>query len=266
VERNGDPRVVAVVDDPPETAANRMDRVITIAASIVASRYPGALAAFAAGSLVRGEGTAYSDLDLVVVFRELPNAYRESFRFDGLPIEAFVHDTETLAFFFHELDRRSGIPALPQMVLEGIEIPRSTPESQALKTLAKSVIDMGPPPLGDDERRQMRYEISDALDDLRAPRSYGEGVAAGARLFDALANFYFRASGRWSAAGKSVPRKLAVADPDLSRRYEAAFEALFMRGDAQPVVALGEELLLVAGGPLFEGYRRDAPAAWRKAT
>lgn len=241
-----------------------MDRVATAANSIVTSRYPGAVAAFAAGSLVRGEGTAYSDLDLVVVFRQLPNAYRESFRVDDLPVEAFVHDMDTLAFFFLEVDRRSGTPTLPQMVLEGIEIPRPTPQSQALKALAKSVIDMGPPPLADDELRGMRYEIGDALDDIRAPRSYIEAVATGALLFNALANLYFRAAGRWSATGKSVPRKLALADPDLSRKYNAAFEALFMRGDAQPVVALGEELLRAVGGPLFEGYRRDAPSDWRK--
>jgi hypothetical protein len=240
-----------------------MDRVINAATSIVTSRYPGAIAAFAAGSLVRGDATAYSDLDLVVVFRALPNAYRESFRFDALPVEAFVHDAETLKFFFVDVDARAGIPALPQMVLEGIEVPTSTPESRAFKALAKSVIDTGPPALTDDALRQMRYEISDALDDIRAPRSYEEAVATGAGLLEALANLYFRGNGRWSAAGKSIPRKLALADPGLAARFNSAFEALFRRGDAGPVVALGDDLLLTIGGPLFDGYKRDAPAGWR---
>jgi len=63
-----------------------------------------------AGSIVRGEGTPHSDLDLVVIFDRLPNAYRESFYFGDLPVEAFVHDPETLNYFLFEVDRSSGIP------------------------------------------------------------------------------------------------------------------------------------------------------------
>lgn len=56
----------------------------------------------------------------------LPCAYRESFTFGGYPVEAFVHDPATLEYFFLEVDRPSGVPALAQMVVEGIEIPASS--------------------------------------------------------------------------------------------------------------------------------------------
>jgi len=97
--------------------------VLKLAYSICEQRYSEAKALFAAGSFIRGEETAFSDLDLVVVYESLPNAYRESFRFDGIPVEAFVHDPQTLNYFFLEVDRPSGVPALPQMVQEGVEIP-----------------------------------------------------------------------------------------------------------------------------------------------
>jgi predicted nucleotidyltransferase len=58
-------------------------------------RYRDASVIFLAGSIVRGESTPFSDLDLVVIFDKLPAAYRESFYFQGFPIEAFVHDPET---------------------------------------------------------------------------------------------------------------------------------------------------------------------------
>lgn len=99
---------------------------------------------FAAGSLVRGEGTAYSDLDLVVVYSALPCAYRESFTFERLPVEAFVHDPETLEYFSVEMDGASGIPALPHMVLEGREIPEPTGFSRMLKARAAALIDADP--------------------------------------------------------------------------------------------------------------------------
>lgn len=38
-------------------------------------RYADAAVVFAAGSLVRGDGTAYFDLDLVVVYPKVPRAY-----------------------------------------------------------------------------------------------------------------------------------------------------------------------------------------------
>jgi hypothetical protein len=241
-----------------------MDSVIAAATHVARERYPGALAVFAAGSLVRGEGTAHSDLDLVVVFRQLPNAYRESFFFGQLPVEAFVHDLETLNFFFFEIDRPSGFPMLPEMVAEGVEIPEPTADSQSLKRLASSVIAMGPPALSDAARARWRYEITDTLDDLRAPRSRDELVAAGSQLYQALADFYFRTNGRWSAKGKSIPRKLASTNRELADRYHLAFRKLFESGNVAPVVALADELLQDAGGPLFDGYKLQAPPEWRK--
>src|SRR5262245_32015520 len=113
--------------------------IIAAANAIQAERYSNAAAVFAAGSILRGEGTPFSDLDLVVVFAQLPCAYRESFTFEGYPVEAFVHDPETLEYFFLEIDRPSGIPALPQMVVEGIEVPASSELSRELKRRAAAV-------------------------------------------------------------------------------------------------------------------------------
>ena len=92
------------------------DELIAIATKIQQDRYPDADVIFLAGSVIRGEGTATSDLDLVVVFQQLPAAYRESFQFEGWPVEAFVHDPETLRYFFFEVDSPTGIPSLPAMV------------------------------------------------------------------------------------------------------------------------------------------------------
>ena len=149
-------------------------RIINVANAIRAERYRDADAVFAAGSIVRGEGTAFSDLDLVVVYGRVECAYRESFRFDGYPVEAFVHDSTTLEYFFLEVDRPSGVPALPQMIVEGVEIPTSTEISRDLKRRASAIIAAGPPLLDAQSERRMRYVVSDLVDDLRAPRSREE--------------------------------------------------------------------------------------------
>ena len=90
-----------------------------------------------------------------------------------------------------------------------------------------------------------------------------ELTAIGACLYEKLADYHLRRLGRWSGKGKGIPRALAALDAGLAERYAGAFARLFAHADAAPVIALAEALLEPAGGPLFDGYRADAPAAWR---
>jgi predicted nucleotidyltransferase len=55
----------------------KMD-AIEVATNFVAQTFPTCDAAFLGGSVVRGEATATSDLDIVIVTRETPSAYRQS--------------------------------------------------------------------------------------------------------------------------------------------------------------------------------------------
>lgn len=191
------------------------DEISETVAALRAERYADCSALFVAGSLVRGEGTAHSDLDLVVIFPALRCAYRESFRFAGYPVEAFVHDPETLEYFFVEVDRVSGIPALPQMVAEGVEVPKPSDLSRALKRRAIAVLEAGPPPLDAEAEARLRYMITDVLDDLRDARSYEELLGTGSQLFEALANYYFGAE----ACGRHGVRPSRVASCAKTRHW-----------------------------------------------
>ena len=231
---------------------------------VLNSRYPNATVIFLAGSIIRGESTPFSDLDLVVIFDQLPAAYRESFYFQGFQIEAFVHDPETLNYFLSEVDGPSGIPSLAQMILEGIEIPKPNDLSRSLKQQATSFMHSGPPELSEPDVRKLRYDITNLVDDLRAPRSRDELVATGAELYEALANYYLRTNKLWSAKGKSIPRILRRANADLCLRYATSFDELFTHGRAEMVFALAEEILAPNGGFLFDGHRLEAPVNYRK--
>jgi len=235
-----------------------------ITREIFEQRYADASVIFLAGSIIRGEGTPFSDLDLVVIFDKLPAAYRESFLFQGFPVEAFVHDPETLNYFLYEIDRPSGIPSLAHMILEGVEIPGPNELSRSLKQLAQSVMELLPPELSDEDVRKLRYEITNLVDDIRQPRSQEELTATGAELYEAVANYYLRTNNLWSAKGKSNPRVLRQANADLCFRYTAAFDELFARGHPEKVIALADEILGPHGGFLFDGHRLDAPASFRK--
>ncbi|HZF39458.1 MAG TPA: nucleotidyltransferase domain-containing protein [Blastocatellia bacterium] len=241
-----------------------MKDLIKITKQILDDRYPGADVIFLTGSLLRGEGTPYSDLDLVVIFEQLPHAWRESFNFQGYPVEAFVHDPETFNYFISELGRPSGLAAMAHMVAEGVEVPCPSEISRSVKRIAADLIAAGPPKLSDEDERKLRYTITNLIDDIRQPRSREELVASGAELYGALANYYFRANGLWSAVNKSIPRRLGKTDPELYSRFREGFEELFAGGHSDKVITLAEEILKQRGGFLFDGYKHEASPACRK--
>jgi hypothetical protein len=227
------------------------------ARGIFGERYAGARVLFLGGSVVRGDATPTSDLDIVVVYEQLPNAYREAFVYGGWPVEAFVHDVATLERFF-ERDRRSGLPALMSMVSEGVEIPGAGEFSAAWKRRAAELLEAGPPAWDEEELTLRRYRLTDWVDDMRFPRSPEELVATGAYLYQDAAEFYFRTRGLWSAHSKTIPRRLRRADPAFAEKFLRAFDTLFAAKRGEAVVALVEELLEPFGGLLFEGFREEA--------
>jgi ribosomal protein S18 acetylase RimI-like enzyme/predicted nucleotidyltransferase len=235
-----------------------------IAKELLETRFKGAEVVFAAGSIRRNEATASSDIDLVVVYPKLEQAYRESFTFKGWPVEAFVHDPETLNYFFWEVDAKDGTPSLPFMVVEGQAIPESHPLVNRLKSLADRVLDAGPAKYSDEQLKNLRYGISDLLDDLRSPRNDFELKTIVGKLHEQLGDFWFRAQDRWSASGKHIPRRMQKLDPSFAESWVKAFNAA-LSGKTIEIIALAENVLSKYGGYIFDGYRRDAPKEWRKA-
>jgi Nucleotidyltransferase domain len=237
---------------------------MTAAKAAVKRNFSEAKIVFLAGSSIRADATETSDLDLVVIFDHLDHAYRMSFTHGGWPVEAFVHDPQTLAYFLEEIDSKNGFPALPAMVVESSEVTEPSALSREIRSQAQAVLDRGPPDLTVEEIENRRYMITDVIEDLRDPATLEELVSAGARFYPALADFYCRVRGEWSAQGKQIPRNLRRIDPIFAERYAQVFDALFVDRDAKGIIRLSEELLEPVGGTLFDGFRRDAPADWRR--
>ena len=153
------------------SASLTADDAVRLAEQVLTARYPLADAGLAAGSLVRGEATATSDLDLIVLFSALPNAWRESFVFDGVPVDAFVHDPETLrAFFGKDID--AGKSAMLTMAVEGRIVGPRPEEAEAMKAEARTLLDRGPPPFDNAALDLFRYGITSHIEDLQDPRPW----------------------------------------------------------------------------------------------
>jgi predicted nucleotidyltransferase len=235
------------------------ERALQIAEEALVGRFPAADAAFAAGSMVRGEGTAFSDIDLVVLHRQVDRAWRESFLVAGTPVEAFVHDGATLEWFLNK-ETNAGRAALLGMLVEGRIIGPRQADAAQWKQRAVARLAAGPPALSQERIDDLRYAVTDKIDDLRGVRPAPELMAVGVALYDPLAELVLRTRGSWWGRAKWIPRLLMRVDPELARRFTAAFEALFKHGDPKPLIVLAERELSPLGGLLFDGFRRDAPA------
>lgn len=253
------------MDEGISGSAETIEEAMAVARRFVAARHPRALAALLAGSRARGEGGPRSDYDIFLLFDSLPQgAYRERAYFEGRTFELFAHDPGTFSYFCRVVVARSGVPSVPEMVVDGIPLlgggaaALAAARSQAVRTLAA-----GPQPL-DPPTRLNRVSTLTELTEILADSPSGPAlIVVGGALYPMLADFALRSAGAWGASMKRLPAALARMDPDLAGRFDSAFTALFRDGDAKPVVELADSVLARHGGRPRDGFRIPSPPSWR---
>lgn len=223
---------------------------MAVAASALETRFPGAACVFVAGSIMRGQGTTASDIDLVVLFPRLDKAWREAFCSDGFPVEAFVQDPSTLQHYLDQ-DARQGRPIMISMVAEGRIVGSDIGLARSWQARARAMLAAGPQGEIDPF---LIYQVSELADDLRGLRPGAEVRAIAAHLYPRLIDLMLLGRGQWSGAGKWAPRRLLAADADLARTFESAMD-MAQAGESAPLLTLCDAELARHGGPLFDGYR-----------
>jgi hypothetical protein len=231
-----------------------------VACRVLTERYERVRAAVLAGSVVRGEATATSDLDMVIVLETLDTPYRESFVLDSWPVEAFLHNPVSWpSFFADDAERRR--PSLPRMCAEGTILVDVDGLATHMKAEAQALIDAGPKPLTNAELRARRYRLTDLLADFVGSQVRGEIYVIANELAMAAAEFLLLVNGQWLGRSKWLYRGLARLNPAAAERLTAALEAVYGLDSRDELLRWVEEVLAPVGGRLFEGYRVDS--GWR---
>jgi len=225
---------------------------IKTASNFVLENFPTCQAALLGGSVVRGEETSTSDLDIVIIDDTISSEFRESLIAQGWPIEAFVHNEKTIRNYFQS-DCQRARPSLPRMVSEGIPIV-DHPIILILKEEANKLLRDGPPKWTNQTIDMKRYFITDALDDFIGSTNRGEGIFIAGALGETLHEFVLRTNGRWIGASKWVVRSLKEYDEDFAEEYVEAFEQFYSNGEKQAIVRLVDSVLKPHGGRLFDGF------------
>ncbi|CAI9403857.1 hypothetical protein ANOBCDAF_04504 [Pleomorphomonas sp. T1.2MG-36] len=240
---------------------DRIDAALAAGRKCLATRFTGASHLFVAGSILRGDGNAFSDIDMVVLYPRLERAWRESFHLDGFPIEAFVQDPETLAYFLQN-DAERGVPVMVDMVANGVILGDAPAEAAVLQQRARQVLATGPKPLAGAPLDALRYTLTDLADDLRAERPPAEIAATAAQLYPRLIDLMLLGRGHWTGNGKWGPRLLHRLDPRLAEAATEAFKGAVL-GKPAALLSLTDRELARHGGGCFDGYRSDAAMSAR---
>lgn len=223
---------------------------------ILADRFPEALGAVLAGSAARGEDTASSDLDVVVLLSGPPAPMRATERHRGRLVEFFVHTEQSLVGF---LDREQQLRRSPllHMLATGTVVSDPSGRIAPLQEFARRRWDSGPDVVDAAELEDRRYRLTALLDDLADAVDPGERAAITSVVFTDLADLTLVSRTCWTGTGRWLLRRLHQVDPDLARTLVAAFTCA-VDGDPGLLLALGHAELDRLGGRLDEGYERRA--------
>ncbi|MGG3471380.1 nucleotidyltransferase domain-containing protein [Neobacillus pocheonensis] len=214
--------------------------------------FPDCDGAVLAGSVVRGEATDTSDLDIVVFDKSLKSAYRESLIDFGWAIEVFVHNLTSYKHFFN-LDYQNAKPSMQRMILEGIII-KDEGIIDSIKEEAKEIMEYGPERWTEEIITTKRYYITDALDDFIGCKNRAEEIFIANSLAELIQEFVLRTNSCWVGSSKWIIRALKQYDVRFTEEFVEAFDTFYKTGEKSKVVLLSEKVLEPFGGRLFEGF------------
>ncbi|MGE6363657.1 nucleotidyltransferase domain-containing protein [Bacillus paramycoides] len=226
---------------------------VEVARSIITSQFPNCDVALLGGSVVRGEATKTSDLDIIIFDQSLSSCYRESFYSNGWPVEVFVHNFETYKTFFKS-DCERGRPSLPQLVSEAFVLKGKEKIVAELKREANELLNKGPEKWTEETMKQKRYFITDALDDFIGATRREEELFIANLLADLVHEFVLRVNGQWLGNSKWFIRVLKRYDEVYAEKFVAVFDHFYKTGEKKELIAFIEKTLEEYGGRMFEGF------------
>jgi predicted nucleotidyltransferase len=225
---------------------------IEAAKRFINKHFPNCQGAVLAGSVVRGEETDTSDLDIVVFDKSINSSYRESLIDFGWAIEIFVHNLNSYKHFF-EMDYKDAKPSMQRMVLEGI-ILKDEGIIESIKEEAKEILDKGPERWTEEIITTKRYFITDALDDFIGCKNRAEEIFIANTLAELIQEFILRTNGRWIGSSKWIIRALKQYDEKFTEEFVESFDDYYKTSEKSKVIHLSEMVLEPYGGRLFEGF------------
>jgi predicted nucleotidyltransferase len=229
-----------------------------VARRVVAEQYPDARAAWLGGSVVRGDASSTSDLDITVLLSGPPAPMRRSLEYGGWPVELFVHTEDSLAHFCDK-DQQRRQPSMMRLVGESVVLLDTDGSGARLRQDGLDKVAAGPRALTPPELDLLRYGITCLLDDLADAATDDVRTALASMLWQDAARLLLTGSRHWSGTGKGLLRELKAYDEQHGSDHAHALVAGVRDTDA--LVEEVHGILDQFGGRLFAGFELAAQPA-----
>jgi hypothetical protein len=226
-----------------------------VARQLVAEQYPDARAAWLGGSVVRGDASSTSDLDITVLLSGPPAPMRRSLEYGGWPVELFVHTEDSLEHFC-EKDQQRRQPSMMRLVGETVVLLDTDGSGARLQQECLDEVAAGPRALTVPELDLLRYGITCLLDDLADAATDDVRTALASVLWQDAARLLLTGSRHWSGTGKGLLRELEAYDEQHATDHARALLAGVRDPDA--LVDEVDGILDQFGGRLFAGFELAA--------
>lgn len=225
---------------------------VKAAQKYIENHFPYCDGALLAGSVVRGEATKTSDLDIVIFDKSYQSSYRESVLQYDWPIEVFAHNLNSYQDYFAS-DYKRARPSLARMISDGIVI-KDNGIIDSIKYEANELLSTGPETWSTKIINTKRYFITDNLEDFIGCNIRAEEIFIANTLAELVSEFVLRTNNRWIGASKWIIRSLRDYDTFFAERFVEAFDIFYKRGAKNDVIKLVDDILDPYGGRLFEGF------------
>jgi predicted nucleotidyltransferase len=182
-------------------------------------RRPEVLAIIVAGSVLRGEGAATSDLDFWI---PVDSDYRQrrSFLVGDVPVEIFLNPPEQILHCISGGDY-SAMHMMGHGVLLWVR-DDAKETIRRLRSWCRTGYAQGPRPLSEQARHARRYSIIDLLQDahdiLRTDPAMANLLMS--QVIEQALSLYYAERRIWPPKGKRLLADLRARDPDLAVRLE----------------------------------------------
>jgi hypothetical protein len=217
----------------------------------IKKHFPNACAAFLGGSAAHRNLTPNSDLD-IVVFDDTQFPFKQNYTGYGWPIDAFVLTRSVYRSFFDEA-RSSGLPSMLRMCAEGETI-IDTGFAEGIRSEAIDLMSQGPYEWTWFEKNQVRYQITECLEDLSDAYLYHENLFIVNQLTELVTKFILRANGQWIGIGKWAVRSLAKYDKPLCDEFLYALDSFYNKRTVELLMPFIDRVLEPHGGRLLDGW------------
>jgi predicted nucleotidyltransferase len=225
------------------------------ARAFVATHFQDCLAAVLFGSVARGEATATSDLDIIIVAHEDISPYRKSYREYGWFIEVFVGGRK---YNEEKIKRFHGrhVPSFLTSYAEGVILKDQHDFARDLQEKAREILERGPDELTRQEIDTYRYVITDWLDDFVDAKGYEESMFIAYDLAAKVGEFLLAYNRKWVGGRKWLYRALQKLDQELADHLIEELKGFYQTGSKEGLIGIVVRVLDLVGGKLYEGYSR----------